>query len=209
MRAPLSPLRRNFLALLGGLLTLLPSAISLAGSSVEIEYLIFRRDASPTETRYQGTRQDALMALTEISAGNMPLGKGHTLVTTSGILSPAKTRLAGALHYQVVLHAVAKGSDSGDFAPVRFVLKSQKTGRESDLRALFQLSGTSRRRLKTSILYRPNSPESNIQTRGNKPAATPGSTARVIRDTRRITVGEIHYLDHPAFGVLVAVRTPG
>ena len=137
MRAPRSPLRRNFLAFLCCLMTLLPSAASTAGSIVDIEYLIFRLDASSTETHHQGTRQLALMALTEISAGDMPFGKRHALVTKPGVLSPAKTRLVGASRYRVVLHAIAKGDGSGNFAPVRFVLKSQKTGRETDLRALF------------------------------------------------------------------------
>ncbi len=149
------------------------------------------------------------MALTEISGGNLPLGKGHTLVTTSGILSLAKTRLVRASRYRIVLHAIAKGDDAGNFAPVRFALKSQKTGRESDLRALFQLSGTRTLRLKTSILYRLKSPDSAFQAPVNTRAATPDATAWVIRDSRRITLGEIHYLDHPAFGVLVAARAPG
>jgi len=209
MRAPRSPLRRNFLAFLCCLMTLLPSAASTAGSIVDIEYLIFRLDASNTATRHQGTRQAALIALTEISAGNMPFGKGHALVTKPSVLSPAKTRLVGASRYRVVLHAIAKGDGSGNFAPVRFVLKSQKTGRETDLRALFQLSGTQTLRLQTSILYRPKSPESAIQTDRKKRAATPETTAWVIRDTRRITLGEIHYLDHPAFGVLVVARAAG
>jgi len=176
---------------------------------VDIEYLIFRLDASSTETHHQGTRQVALTALTEISAGNMPFGKGHALVTTPSTLSPAKTRLIGASRYRVVLHAIVKGDNTGNFAPVRFVLKSQKTGRESNLRAWFQLNGTRALRLKTSILYRLKSPESAIQTDGNKRAATPETTAWVIRDTRRITLGEIHYLDHPAFGILVVARAPG
>jgi len=176
---------------------------------VDIEYLIFRLDASLTETHHQGTRPVALTALTEISAGNMPFGKGHALVTKPSVLSPAKTRLVGASRYRVVLHAIAKGDGSGNFAPVRFALKSQKTGRETDLRALFQLSGTRTLRLKTSILYRRKRTESGIQPDGNKRTTTPETTAWVIRDNRRITLGEIHYLDHPAFGVLVAARAPG
>ena len=176
---------------------------------MDVEYLIFRLDGPSTEAHHHGTRQGALMALTEISGGNLPLGKGHTLVTTSGILSLAKTRLVRASRYRIVLHAIAKGDDAGNFAPVRFALKSQKTGRESDLRALFQLSGTRTLRLKTSILYRLKSPDSAVQANGNKRAATPEATAWVIRDSRRITLGEIHYLDHPAFGVLVAARAPG
>ena len=206
MCAPRPPLRRNFLAFLCCLITLLPLARSTAGSTVDIEYLIFRLDASSTKTHHQGTRQLALMALTEISAGDMPFGKGHALVTKPGVLSPAKTRLVGASRYRVVLHAIAKGDVSGNFAPVRFVLKSQKTGRETDLRALFQLSGTRTLRLQTSILYRRKSPESAIQTDGNKRPATPETAAWVIRDSRRITLGEIHYLDHPAFGILVVAR---
>ena len=176
---------------------------------MDVEYLIFRLDASNTATRHQGTQQAELIALTEISAGNMPFGKGHALVTKPGVLSAAKTRLVGASRYRVVLHAIAKGDGSGNFAPVRFVLKSQKTGRETDLRALFRLSGTQTLRLQTSILYRPKSPESAIQTDRKTRAATPETTAWVIRDTRRITLGEIHYLDHPAFGVLVVARAAG
>ena len=189
---------------------LVPSARSTAESTVDIEYLVFRLDASSTATRRQGTQQTGLIALTEISAGNMPFGKGHALVTKPSVLSPAKTRLVGASRYRVVLHAIAKGDGSGNFAPVRFVLKSQKTGREADLRAWFQLSDTRTLRLKTSILYRRKSPESVIQSDTKKRAATtPETAAWVIRDSRRITLGQIHYLDHPAFGVLVVARAPG
>ena len=209
MRVPRSPLRRHFLALLCALMMLLPSANSAAESTVDIEYLIFRLDASSTETHHQGTWQGALMALTEISAGNLPLGKGHALVTKPSVLSPTKTRLIGASRYRVILHARVKRDDAGNFAPVRFVLKSRKTGRESDLRAWFQLSGTRTLRLKTSILYRLKSPDSAVQANGNKQAATPEASAWVIRDSRRITLGEIHYLDHPSFGVLVVARAPG
>ena len=87
--------------------------------------------------------------------------------------------------------------------PVRFRVK--RGSATSDIRVYFQLRGTNTLRLSTSIVYAPADSRSNVEneTAGDRP-----QSSWVIRDTRKIKVGETHYIDHPRFGVLVVAMRP-
>ena len=87
--------------------------------------------------------------------------------------------------------------------PVRFLVK--KGSATSDIRVYFQLREANTPRLSTSIVYAPANSQSNVEneTAGDRP-----QSSWVIRDTRKIKVGETNYIDHPRFGVLVVATPP-
>ena len=117
----------------------------------------------------------------------------------------AKKRLIQSPRYRVVLHARAQRAEAGNFAPVRFRVKSTNGETGEDIRVYFQLSGASTNRLSASIVYAPAYSQSTVE---NGTADQQNRATWVIRDTRRITIGEVNYVDHPQFGLLVVATPP-
>ena len=171
---------------------------SIADDRTGLEYLIFRLEALPDDSPAPANLQNKLLALKEISGSAAPTGQGHSLVDEFGALGSAKERLNQSPRYLVILHAQAQRTVAGRFTPVRFRVKKRNT--ESDIQVYFQLRGADIRLLSASIVYAPIDSQSIPQSEA---ASDQHQSSWVIRDTRKIKVGEVNYIDHPQFGMLV------
>ena len=185
------------------LLTLACASISVADNQTGLEYLIFRLEPVPNESPTPEDPHNKLLVLREISGRTTPTGQGHSLVGEDSALTLAKNRLNQSSRYRVILHAQARRTEESDFVPVRFRVK--RGSATSDIRVYFQLRGANTPRLSTSIVYAPAHPRSNVD---NETASDRPQSSWVIRDTRKIKVGETNYIDHPRFGVLVVATYP-
>ena len=197
------PTRRILLFVSTVLLVLACVSPSIADDRTGLEYLIFRLEALPDDSPAPANLQNKLLALKEISGSAAPTGQGHTLVGEFGALGSAKERLNQSPRYLVILHAQAQRTAAGRFAPVRFRIKKGKT--ESDIQVYFQLRGADTRLLSASIIYAPTDSQSIPQSEA---ASDQRQSSWVIRDTRKINAGEVNYIDHPRFGMLVVATHP-
>ena len=186
-----------------GLLTLSCASLSIADNQTGLEYLIFRFEPLPNGSPTPEDSHNTFLALREISGSTAPTDQGHSLVGEGSALTLAKNRLKQNSRYRVILHAQVRRTEEHDFVPVRFRVK--RGSATSDVRVYFQLRGANTLRLSTSIVYAPADSRSNVEneTAGDRP-----QSSWVIRDTRKIKVGETHYIDHPRFGVLVVATRP-
>ena len=185
------------------LLTLSSASLSIADNQTGLEYLIFRLEPLPNESPTPEDSHNKLLALREILGSTAPTGQGHSLVGEDSALTLAKNRLNQHSRYQVMLHAQVRRTEESDFVPVRFRVK--RGSATSDVRVYFQLRGANTLRLSTSIVYAPADSLSNVE---NETAGDRLQSSWVIRDTRKIKVGETNYIDHPRFGVLVVATHP-
>ena len=185
------------------LLTLSCASLSIADNQTGLEYLIFHLEPFPNGSPPPEDSHNKLLAIMEISGSTTPTGQGHSLVGEDSALTLAKNRLNQSSRYQVILHAQVRRTEERDFAPVRFRVK--KGSATSDIRVYFQLRGANTPRLNTSIVYAPADSRSNVE---NETADDRPQSPWVIRDTRKIKVGETNYIDHPRFGVLVVATRP-
>ncbi|MDP6081754.1 MAG: CsiV family protein, partial [Arenicellales bacterium] len=60
--------------------------------------------------------------------------------------------------------------------------------------------------LKSSLVYRPETTTASVTGFSEKAPTRRSNEKLVIQETRRVRIGEIHYLDHPLLGVLVIVK---
>jgi len=185
------------------LLTLSSASLSIADNQTGLEYLIFRLEPLPNESPTPEDSHNKLLALREILGSTAPTGQGHSLVGEDSALTLAKNRLNQNSRYRVMLHAQVRRTEESDFVPVRFRVK--RGSATSDVRVYFQLRGANTLRLSTSIVYAPADSRSNVE---NETAGDQPQSSWVIRDTRKIKVGETNYIDHPRFGVLVVATRP-
>ena len=185
------------------LLTLSCASLSIADNQTGLEYLIFRLEPLPKESPTPEDSHNKLLALGDILGSTAPTGQGHSLVGEDSALTLAKNRLNQNSRYRVLLHAQVRRPEESDFGPVRFRIK--RGSATSDVRVYFQLRGANTLRLSTSIVYAPADSRSNVE---NETAGDQPQSSWVIRDTRKIKVGETNYIDHPRFGVLVVATRP-
>jgi len=204
-RPLLQPRRPTLSFVFFTMLTLTGASLAASNDRNDLEYLIFRFAALPNQLPSPANPHARLLALAEISGSSVPVGRGHSLLSDSGLLVAAKKRLVQSPRYRVVLHAQAQRAEAGNFAPVRFRVKSADGGTGADIRVYFQLRGASTKRLSASIVYAPAHSRSMVK---NDTTGQQNGPTWVIRDARRITIGEVNYVDHPQFGVLVVATPP-
>ena len=204
-RPLLQPRRPTLSFVFFTMLALTCAPLPASNERSDLEYLIFRFAAHLDQLPDPANPHARLLASTEISGSSVPVGRGHSLLSESGLLVAAKKRLVQSPRYRVVLHAQAQRAEAGNFAPVRFRVKSADGGTGADIRVYFQLRGASTNRLSASIVYTPAYSHSTVK---NGTAGQQNRPTWVIRDTRRITIGEVNYVDHPQFGVLVVATPP-
>ncbi|HCK75512.1 MAG TPA: hypothetical protein DHW07_00025 [Gammaproteobacteria bacterium] len=190
--------------ILCAILVLPYSSPTEANERTDLEYLIFRYAVPPGGLPEPANSHDRLLALNEILSNSAAAGRGHSLLNGSGSLATAKKRLNKSPSHQVVIHAGAKRLNTGHFAPVRFRVKRRNGEVGAYIRIYFHLSLAGTSRLSTSIVYAHKYSRSKVK---DTVTSRPNPSTWVIRDTRTITVGEVNYVDHPRFGVLV-VATP-
>ena len=178
-------------------------SVSWGNEPLGLEYLIFTHQGSSQSSREQDTRHNHLLALDELSSIGTDFGKGHSLLSDSGVLKAYKTRLSASPFYRVTLHAQAAIPTSGEISPVRFRVKRKGVLQSSDIRIVFQYQGAPNRPITTSVVYTPHSgvaltPEKTASPQPQETQPVPW----IIRDSRRLALGKVQYLGHPNFGML-------
>ena len=201
-----APLRRAIGA--GIFIALYCALISSSGASEKLflEYLVFTHQQAGNVLPERDTSQNRLLAVSALSSNDTHAQSRHSLISGSGLLQQHNVRLKESPFYRVTLHAKTEFTKSGDTAAIRFRIKRAATQDTSDIRIHFQCGGSPKRQLTTNVVYVPF-PEA---------VATPDAEHRqgflgarlepwILRDSRRLKIGEVHYLDHPAFGILLIV----
>ncbi len=201
-----APLRRAIGA--GIFIALYCALISSSGASEKLflEYLVFTHQQAGNVLPERDTSQNRLLAVSALSSNDTHAQSRHSLISGSGLLQQHNVRLKQSPFYRVTLHAKTEFTKSGDTAAIRFRIKRAATQDTSDIRIHFQCGGSPKRQLTTNVVYVPF-PEA---------VATPDEEHRqgflgarlepwILRDSRRLKIGEVHYLDHPAFGILLIV----
>tara|TARA_E500000178_G_scaffold60532_1_gene57150 strand:+ start:11872 stop:12519 length:648 start_codon:yes stop_codon:yes gene_type:complete len=201
-----APLRRAIGA--GIFIALYCALISSSGASEKLflEYLVFTHQQARNVLPERDTSQNRLLAVSALSSNDTHAQSRHSLISGSGLLQQHNVRLKENPFYRVTLHAKTEFTKSGDTAAIRFRIKRAATQDTSDIRIHFQCGGSPKRQLTTNVVYVPF-PEA---------VATPDEEHRqgflgarlepwILRDSRRLKIGEVHYLDHPAFGILLIV----
>ena len=176
---------------------------SWANEDLKLEYLIFTHQGLSESSREQDTRHNHLLALDELSSSDTVFGRGHSLLSGSGILKAYKTRLSASRLYRVTLHAQAVILTSGKISPIRFRVKRKGVPQPSDIRIVFQYKDTQHRPITTSVIYTPRSGEAlkSEETVSRQPQETQ-PVPWIVRDSRRLVLGKVQYLAHPNFGML-------
>ena len=201
-----APLRRAIGA--GTFIALYCALISSSGASEKLflEYLVFTHQQAGNGLPERDTSQNRLLAVSALSSKDTHAQSRHSLISGSGLLQQHNVRLKESPFYRVTLHSKTEFTKSGDTPPVRFRIKRAATQDTSDIRIHFQYSGSPNQQLTTNVVYVPF-PEAVATPDEERREGSLGARIEpwIIRDSRRLKIGEIHYLDHPAFGILLIV----
>ena len=183
---------------------LIPS--SQASEKLFLEYLVFTHQQAGNVLPERDTSQNRLLAVSALSSNDTHAQSRHSLISGSGLLRQHDIRLKESPFYRVTLHAKTEFTKKGDTAAVRFRIKRAATQNTSDIRIHFQYGGSPNQQLTTNVVYVP-SPEAVAAPDEEHREGVPGARLEpwILRDSRRIKIGEIHYLDHAAFGILLVV----
>ena len=114
-------------------------SVSWANEHLKVEYLIFTHQGPFQSSPKQDTRHNHLLALDELSSVDTDFGKGHSLLSDSGVLKAHKTQLSTSPFYRVTLHAQAAIPITGEISPVRFRVKRKGVAKASDIRIVFSI----------------------------------------------------------------------
>ena len=171
-----------------------------------MEYLVFTHQQAGNVLPERDTSHNRLLAVSALSSNDTHAQSRHSLISGLGLLQQHNVRLKESPFYRVTLHAKTEFTKTGDTAAVRFRIKRAATQDTADIRIHFQYGGSPNQQLTTNVVYVPF-PEA-IATPDEErlegfPDARPESW--ILRDSRRLKIGEVHYLDHPAFGILLVV----
>ena len=198
-----SSLYSSFFALLTVLVVGEPA---VAGNNYEIEYLLFTHDTPFIigTSNHSDTRSllvEAAMPKTQKRASGVPVQ-----APLRSVLHQARQALVRSEAHQVVFHGAVVQAPQGAFPPVRHTFSDLKVPTESDLLIDFHLYKPGPLFLKSSLVYRPETTTASVTGFSEKAPPRRSNEKLVIQETRRVRIGEIHYLDHPLLGVLVIVK---
>ena len=178
-----------------------------AADGYELEFLVFAVDSSPgTETAGPG-EAPAFLAESRIYRHSLSSKEPKILPRGVGRLAAARKLIEARTGYHILVHASIVRTPSSPFGKTQYGILSALPEFQIRLTAYFRLYTTGPFFLQSSILYRPGleiAPAAGL-SRSSRNLHTRESLA--IQETRRIRFEEVHYLDHPEFGVLI-VLTP-
>ena len=201
-----APLRRAIGA--GIFIALYCALISSSGASEKLflEYLVFTHQQTGNVLPERDTSDNQLLAVSVLSSSDTQAQSRHSLISGSGLLQQHNVRLKESPFYRVTLHAKTEFTKTGDTTAVRFRIKRAATQDTADIRIRFQYGGSPNQQLTTNVVYVPF-PEAVATPDEERPEGFVGARPEpwILRDSRRSKIGEVHYLDHPAFGILLIV----
>ena len=183
---------------------LIPS--SQASEKLFLEYLVFTHQQAGNVLPERDTSHNRLLAVSAFSSNDTHAQSRHSLISGSGLLQQHNLRLKESPFYRVTLHAKTEFTKTGDTPPVRFRIKRAATQDTSDIRIHFQYGGSQNQQLTTNVVYVPF-PEAVATPDEERLEGFPDARLEpwILRDSRRLKIGEVYYLDHPAFGILLVV----
>ena len=199
-----APLRR---AIGAGIFIALYCALissSQASEKLFLEYLVFTHQQAGNVLPERDTSHNRLLAVSALSSNDTHAQSRHSLISGLGLLQQHNVRLKESPFYRVTLHAKTEFTQSGDTAAIRFRIKRAATQDTADIRIHFQYGGSRNPQLTTNVVYVPF-PEAIATPDEERPEGFVGARIEpwILRDSRRLKIGEVHYLDHPAFGILL------
>ena len=173
-----------------------PNAIAGESFGYQVEILIFRNLKGEPHTEH-GSRY-AILEQTRLK-----LNQSRKIVKNlrfqaafSGRLEPVRQNLAASHRYQILFHGYwNQAPDTDNDKTARLDLKSVD-GR-SILSGSFKLHSDQLLFLETTIVLH-NLPTAPLSGVSDKP--------HLLKETRRLRLREIHYLDHPKFGLVLTIR---
>ncbi len=179
---------------------------SEANEKLYLEYLVFTHQQAGNVLPERDTSHNRLLAVSALSSNDTHARSRHSLISGSGLLQQHNVRLKKSPFYRVTLHAKTEFTNSGDSPSVRFRIKSAATQDTSDIHIHFQYGVSPNQRLTTNVVYVPFLEAVAIPDEERR-EGFPGARLEpwILRDSRRLKIGEVHYLDHPAFGILLIV----
>ena len=179
---------------------------AVAGNDYEIEYLLFAHDTPfiIDASNHSDTRSllvEATMPKTRMRASGDPV-----LAPLGSTLHEARQTLVRSEDHRIVFHGAVVQTPQGAFPPVRYTFSNLKAPAESDLLIDFRLYKPGPLFLKSSLVYLPEITTAFVAGFSERATTMRSNEKLVIQETRRVRIGEIHYLDHPQLGVLVVVK---
>ena len=197
-KATICPIRSVFL-----LVSLIFGLPALATDSYELEFLVFAVDSLPvTQTAVNG---EALVLVVESGMYRHSLSSKETTILPQGVgrLAAARKAIEARTGYHVLAHNRILRTRSSPFGKRQYRLLSAVPDLESRLTTYFRLYTTGPFFLQSSILYRPGLEIAPAVGLSGLSQNLQAKESLAIQETRRIRFEEVHYLDHPALGVLM------
>ena len=171
---------------------------AMAGPSIgyQVELLIFRNVKAEPHTEY-GSRGAILeQARLKSNQGFEIVENAEFQRNFSGRLDPVRRRLAASQHHQVLFHGYwNKPPGTGNDNLARLDLTAVD-GRRI-LSGTFRLHSGQLLFLEAVIV---------LHAQPALPLSDASKKPYLLEETRRIRLEEIHYLDHPEFGLMLIVR---
>ncbi len=179
----------------------------LAADSYELELLVFAVDDSPgIETALHG-EAPVLLAESRMYRQSLSSKDPQILPRGAGRLAAARQVIEARAGYHILVHSRIIRTPSSPFGTTQYGILSTLPEFKSRLTAYFRLYTTGPFFLQSSILYRPGLKISPAAGLSDLSSNLQAGQSLAIQGTRRIRFKEVHYLDHPSFGVLI-VLTP-
>ncbi len=200
--ATIWPIKSGFL-----LVFLIFGLPALATDSYELELLVFAVDDSPgIETALHG-EAPVLLAESRMYRQSLSSKDPQILPRGAGRLAAARQVIEARAGYHILVHSRIIRTPSSPFGTTQYGILSTLPEFKSRLTAYFRLYTTGPFFLQSSILYRPGLKISPAAGLSDLSSNLQAGQSLAIQGTRRIRFKEVHYLDHPSFGVLI-VLTP-
>ncbi len=180
---------------------------ALATDSYELELLVFAVDNSPDlETALHG-EVPVLLAKSRLYRQSLSSKDPQILPRGAGRLAAARKLIEARAGYHILAHASIVRTPSSPFGTTQYGILSTLPEFNSRLTAYFRLYTTGPLFLQSSILYRPGFEIAPTAGLSDLSSNLHAGQSLAIQETRRIRFKEVHYLDHPSFGVLIVLTS--
>ena len=180
---------------------------ALATDSYELELLVFAVDTSPgIETALSG-EVPVLLAESRMYRHSISSKDPQILPPGAGRLAAARKVIEARAGYHILAHSSIIKTPSSPFGATQYGLLSTLPEFKSRLTAYFRLYTAGPLFLQSSILYRPGFEIAPTAGLSDLSSNLHAGQSLAIQETRRIRFKEVHYLDHPSFGVLIVLTS--
>ena len=180
------------------LATVLVPQNTIAGESFgyQVEFLIFRNLKGESHTEHRSRYAILEQTHHKLNPSKKIVKNLRFQAEITGQLEPVRHKLAASHRYQVLFHGHWNQTPGTDNDKTARLDLTSVDGR-SLLSGSFKLHIDQLLFLETTIVLH-NSPTTPLSGVSNMP--------HLLKETRRLRLREIHYLDHPEFGLVLTIR---